>query len=253
MNGYADRFTKRLHSLYSNRGISVAAFDCKYAHSCQAEEHRKLCRGAEAHVGEMYGDPVRIVFVSHDTGADGQESPRGECLEVRRNIVQAVQLIDKPNPHMRGTILTLKEVLPDTPEGDLLKKFALTNSAKCSGDSSGSVHNELYRNCRNHGLAELRELEPHLVVTQGVHSRDMLGPLQYLTNDELSSFDLREGEKDQVRRYLRRWTGDGGDVDVVVIKAPHPSAPGPWHEFRTNALRPVCKVVREQLLPRLIV
>ena len=252
MNGHAEKYTKRLRSLYDNRGISVASFDCKYAHSCQQEESRTLCRGAEAHVGEQYGNPVRVVFVSHDTGADGRVTARGESIEVRQQVVQGVRLANRPNPHMRGTILTLKAIFPDTLECDLLKKFALTNSAKCSGDSRGSVADELHRNCSNHGLAELRALEPHLVVTQGVYSRHMLGPLQYLNDDELSSFGLEEDEQDEVRRYLRRWYDNGGDAGVIVIKAPHPSAPGPWAKFKNKALRPVCEVVRLHLLANVI-
>ena len=241
MNGPAKKYTKRLRSLYDNRSISVTKFNCRYTHSCQKEEHRTLCRGAEAHVGEWYGNPARVVFVSHDTGANGRKFARGESLDVRRKVVQGVRLANRPNPHMRGTILTLQAIFPDTPECNLLRKFALTNSAKCSGGSRGAVDDELYRNCRNHGLAELRALDPHLVVTQGVHARDMLGPLQHLDDSKLLSFGLKEDEKDRVSRYLRRWDDDGGNVDVIVIKAPHPSAPGPWTTFKNKALRSVCE------------
>ena len=251
MNGHAEKYTKRLRCLYDNRGISVATFDCKYAHSCQQEEYRTLCRGAEAHVGELYGNPVRIVFVSHDTGADGRVCARGESLELRRNAVQLVRLSNGPNPHMRGTLLTLRAIFPSTPERDLLKKCALTNSAKCSGDSRGAVNIELYNNCRDHGLAELRALDPQLVISQGVRARHMLGPLQYLDENELSSFGLEEQETNEVRKYLRLWDNNGQGVNTIVVKAPHPSAPGPWATFRNKALRPVCDVVRIHLLTNL--
>ena len=62
---------------------------------------------------------------------------------------------------MRGTIATLKHLYGCRPESDLLTRFAMTNSAKCSwkDDDANMVPNKLYKNCREHGLAELKELK----------------------------------------------------------------------------------------------
>ena len=245
----ADEYTSRLNRLYDLRKISVKNFKCVYAHSCCVEESRPLRRGAEAHVGERYGDPIRVVFVSLDTGGGGE---KGEPLKKRRNVVQRVRLNRRPNPHMRGTIHTLSAIFDQSPEDpELLKRFAMTNSAKCSGSTRNAVANELYRNCRNHGLAELQALAPQLIVLQGTLARDMLGPLQHLNDAEILSFDLPATENEEVKRYLRRWHGDG--LNAIVIKAPHPSAPKYWSRFRKNAMAPVCQVVREKLLPQLAV
>ena len=245
----ADEYTSRLKRLYELRKISVKRFRCLYAHSCCVEEPRPLRRGAEAHVGERYGDPIRVVFVSLDTGGGGEI---GESLNKRRNVVQGVRLNRRPNPHMRGTIHTLSAIFGKRSEDpELLKRFAMTNSAKCSGGTRNAVAVELYRNCRNHGLAELQTLDPQLIVTQGTLARDLLGPLQHLDHTEISIFDLPTTEKQEVQKHLRRWYGAG--LNAIVIKAPHPSAPKQWSRFRKNAMAPVCQVVRDNLLPQLAV
>ena len=168
----------------------------------------------------------------------------------RREVVQSVRLDSRPRPkpHMRGTIHTLRQIFGNKPDHELLNRFAMTNCAKCSGGDRKAVNVELYRNCRNHGLAELQALAPQLIVTQGTLARDMLGPLQHLDDAETSSFNL-PAKEEEVKRHLRRWHGDR--LNVIVIKAPHPSAPKQWSRFRKNAMGPVCRVVRENLLPKL--
>ena len=65
----------KLRELYDSRKIGVSrsriTFDCDHFACCEAvakAEGRSLCKGAEAHVGEKYGDPIRLVVVSLDTG-----------------------------------------------------------------------------------------------------------------------------------------------------------------------------------------
>ena len=83
-------YVEELRKLYDCRKIGVnregITFDCEHSVCCKAaaakDKGRSLCRGAEAHVGEKYGDPIRIVFISLDTG--GSENEYGADLLERR-------------------------------------------------------------------------------------------------------------------------------------------------------------------------
>ena len=67
------KYVEDLRKLYDDRKIGVSEnsppFSCCHLKSCKAAaKNRDLCLGAEAHVGEKYGDPIRLVVVSMDTG-----------------------------------------------------------------------------------------------------------------------------------------------------------------------------------------
>ncbi len=90
----AEKYTDRLAKLYCERGISVpqtsgTKFKCQYAHSCcVAQGQEKLCWGAEAHIGERYGDPIRIVFASLDTGDNAKISSFGLSDDDKKQAVK---------------------------------------------------------------------------------------------------------------------------------------------------------------------
>ena len=169
-----DPYVEKLRELYDRRKIGVSKFACEHLACCKAAaKPRCLTKGAEAHVGEKYGKPIRLVVISLDTGGDPKEE-YGEALLERRKTIQA-ETYDCANPHMKGTIETLWHLYGrDKSESDLLKRFAMTNSAKCSGkdeSKTSMVPDKLYKNCKEHGLAELKELKPQLIVTQGAKAR----------------------------------------------------------------------------------
>ena len=84
-------YIHNLRILYDNRKIGVSEFSCCHLKSCrEAAKDRDLCLGAEAHVGEKYGDPIRLVVVSMDTGGKGAEIEKGEHLLQRRATIQGV-------------------------------------------------------------------------------------------------------------------------------------------------------------------
>ena len=170
-----DGYAYGLKMLYDERRISVDEFSCCHQESCkEASPDRELTTGAEAHVGRRYGDPIRLVIVSLDTGGGASEA-HGENLEARRCNIEK-QRYENTNPHMRGTIAVLQSIYGSGDEGDLLQRFAMINSAKCAGrDKDKSVvPDQLYKNCRDHGLAELGVLDPELIVAQGARARSMI-------------------------------------------------------------------------------
>ena len=252
-------YVEKLRKLYDCRKIGVSKnspdFACDhFAACCKAaakDKSRSLCKGAEAHVGENYGDPIRIVFISLDTG--GSEKEFGEDLLERRKTIQAVTY-DCANPHMKGTIATLKHLYGCLSDSDLLRRFAMTNSAKCSGKdkSARMVRDKLYENCKEHGLAELKALEPQLVVAQGERARNLLKRRcideqkiqKYVPRLMWKDADVRLWICTQVKEYLKYW--ENGDQLVPVLQCPHPSAPSRlWQRFETTMLPTLAHFLRQ--------
>ena len=93
--------------------IGVGNFACPHLKSCRAaaKAHgRYLSLGAEAHVGDKYGTPIRLVFVALDTGGRGYRTWRGEDLATRREVIQVSSRRPKANPHMKGTLQILNQL-----------------------------------------------------------------------------------------------------------------------------------------------
>ena len=253
-------YVEKLRKLYDCRKIGVLEgkekFACCRLESCEAAAKGRdgLVKGAEAHVGEKYGDPIRLVVISLDTGG-GSGEEYGECLKRRKTIQAATYDDPKTNKHMKGTIETLWHLYGrHNPECDLLKRFAMTNSAKCSGKDKKKdrVPDKLYKNCREHGLAELKELNPQLVVTQGAKARDLL-EYREINKEEIRGHvhslmwkdaDVRPWICTQVKEYLKYWKN--GDQCVPVLQCPHPSArQGQWQRFERTMLPTLAHFLRQ--------
>ena len=250
-----DPYVEKLRKLYDRRKIGVSKFACEHLACCKAAaKPRCLTKGAEAHVGEKYGKPIRLVVISLDTGGDPDEE-YGEALLERREAIQAVTY-DCANRHMKGTIETLWHLYGrDKSESDLLKRFAMTNSAKCSGkdESKTSVPDKLYKNCKEHGLAELKALKPQLIVTQGTWARYMLD-CRDIDEEEIRKYMpcsiwddlyLRSWIYKQLKKYLKYW--NNGKRDVPVLQTIHPSARGgQWPLFKMTILPIAAYIIRQQ-------
>ena len=257
-------YGEKLRKLYDRRKIGVLkgkeTFNCEHFACCKAAAKAKgrndLVKGAEAHVGKKYGDPIRLVVISHDTGGCEKDEYGADLCERRKDIKKTANC--KKNPHMKGTIATLKHLYGCRPESDLLKRFAMTNSAKCSGkdEKKDSVPAKLYKNCRKHGLAELKELNPQLVVTQGGLAKDLLKcqDIQGIDEQEIrkhvpcSIWDdlyLKSWICKQLTGHLKYWKN--GKQKVLVFQTTHPSAPGQWQLFEKTILPIAAYVIRQQL------
>ena len=259
------KYIHNLRILYDNRKIGVSEnsppFSCCHLKSCRAAaKNRDLCLGAEAHVGEKYGDPIRLVVVSMDTGG-GAEIEKGEHLLQRRINVQGVTYEEakrEKNWHMMGTIKTLRHLYGygQKSDSDLLQRFAMINSAKCSGkdDDKSSMPWKLYKNCWDHGHVELKKLDPELIVAQGAYARNLLNP-QEIDEGEIRRHipNLTWGDADvgawictQIREYLKYWKN--GNRNVLMIQAPHPAARGgQWQLFVRIMLPTIAHVIRQWL------
>ena len=164
---------------------------------------------------------------------------------------------------MMGTIKTLRHLYGygQKPDCDLLQRFAMINSAKCSGkdDDKSSMPWKLYKNCWDHGHVELEKLDPELIVAQGAYVRDLLNP-QEIDEDEIrrhiSIPNLTWGDADvgtwictQTREYLKYWKN--GNRNVLMIQAPHPAARGgQWQLFVRIMLPTIAHVIRQWLYIR---
>ena len=131
----------------------------------------------------------------------------------------------------------------------------MTNSAKCSGkdESTTSVPDKLYKNCKEHGLAELKELNPQLVVTQGGKATYLLDCRdidekeirEYVPCSIWDDLYLRSWIYKQLKKYLKYW--ENGDQLVPVLQCPHPSArSGQWQLFKMTILPIAAYIIRQQ-------
>ncbi|MBN1947547.1 MAG: hypothetical protein JW797_17885 [Bradymonadales bacterium] len=105
-------------------------------------------------------------------------------------------------------------------------QYALTNAVKCvwyTGNMSSTSTPEMMRNCASHLRAELDLLQPHLVVTQGVHPRQTLLDLF----PELYEAAIFVGS----RRKAQVFTSHR----LVVLATPHP-ARCPGFLYKVNLL-----------------
>ena len=252
-------YVDSLRILYDDRKIGVSkcspSFACRHLDSCKAAaEPRKLRNGSEAYIGDKYGDPIRLVVVSLDTGG-GAEDEKREDNPMRWKGIEELTF-DGANRHMKGTIQTLQHLYGCKPESDLLPRFAMINSAKCSGkdNDKSMVPGKLYENCRDHGLAELGVLNPQLVVTQGAKAKDLLA-CWAIDQKEIQEHmpSLIWGDVDvgswictQVKEHLKYWKN--GNQCVPVLQCPHPSARGgQWQRFKKTMLPTVAHVIRQWL------
>ena len=253
-------YVEELRKLYDCRKIGVSKnsppFACCCLESCEAAAKGRggLVKGAEAHVGEKYGDPIRIVVISLDTGGGSGEESGADLCQRRKDIKKTANC--EKNPHMRGTIATLKHLYGCRSESDLLTRFAMTNSAKCSGKDKKKdrVPDKLYKNCREHGLAELKELNPQLVVTQGTMARNLLD-CRCIDEEEIQKHmhmpssltwgdaDVRSWICTQVKEHLKYW--NNGKRDVPVLQTIHPSAWGQWQRFERTMLPTLAHFLRQ--------
>lgn len=255
-------YVDSLRILYDDRKIGVGKssppFACRYLDSCNAAaEPRKLRNGSEAYIGDKYGDPIRLVVVSLDTGGRAEDEKREDNPMCWVGIEELT--FDEANRQMKGTIQTLQHLYGCKPESDLLPRFAMTNSAKCSGKDNdmSMVPGELYENCRDHGLAELGVLNPQLIVTQGSRARYMLDCCD-IDEEEIrehvpgliwEDVDVGSWICTQAKEHLKYWKN--GDQPVLVLQCPHPSArQGQWQRFERTMLPTLAHVVR-QWLPNL--
>ena len=252
----ADR-RNQLQSFYADNGLLVRDFHCQHALACAEAAGCALYQGSEAHVGTRYGEGLRVVVVSLDTGGEG------EPMDGRRTTIEGLYRPDGDtshmNPHMRGTTELLHAIYgtePNADGGNLYELYAMTNAAKCSrgGPGSAKVPDELYGNCSGYVVQELACLAPQMIVTQGNEAWRALGVAERLSDEhqgilyawvaDLSAHVVVADWLGSLAiEYLRTVfvAGEG----VPTLKAIHPSArAGQWQRFVRTGLRPVVAMAK---------
>lgn len=248
----------RLHQFYLDRGIAAYdGFNCANLDDCQTYvPNMKLYKGSEAHIGQHYDTLRKVVVVSTDRG-EGSEDVWGRSQEIE-GLGADIDTSDL-DPLMRGTLLLLKELLPDAPADDIWNYFAMTNSAKCCirDKTMNSAPVQLYSSCAEHSWAEIVALDPQIIVTQGS-----------LAQICLSGRGKTLGEKDS-RKIVRKYCGPkchqaivdvnvkiledclevvelSNHKDAIWLKTPNPSARGGiWQRFADYQLPIIALAARD--------
>ena len=248
------KWTKKLRSFYDENGISVEGFCCEYQKDCVAASPRPLHHGAEAHVGSRYGQGMRVVVISLDTGHEPAD------LTARRDRIEGLGT-EGLNPHMQGTTLLMSRLLADiVPVGATPHAYySMINAAKCSAsdDSRSKVPTALYNNCRFFAVTEVSLLEPQLSVTQGNDAERAFGRPTPLPEQRLRASAEELGATGKSvdwfvslgREYLGQISLTGNSA-VLTLAAPHPAArDGRWQLFQRIALDPLVEMIGTMVGP----
>lgn len=244
-----DSYEQRLKAFYHCHGLRVDKFQCSHTDQCREKAKCKLSQGAEAHLGKHFGQDLRVVVVSLDTGGTS------DAMENRRREIEAVHFKGPENPHMKGTKELLEAIFGNNE--NVFELYAMTNAAKCSrGDDSSSdkVPDALYKNCKEYVLPELECLDPQLIVTQGAKAWEALKlehPAPVLPAELDNWIDSQAAGSKVVHGWLKSLAKEYlnmlriADRDVPIMKTIHPSArQGQWGMFVRTALQPIVAMAK---------
>ena len=172
---------EQLKTYYKSNGILPTAFRCPHATKCSANSPRFT--GAKAtSLGTEYekGNGPRLLFLSLDSGS-ADANPVKRTFEALRAEERTQDVNNLPkNKHWYLTHLMAWELLrPFHPHLTIAKMrpyFAHVNSAKCcqNNPQRGKASSVLFDNCRDYIPAELRILQPDVIVTQGGEAKDVI-------------------------------------------------------------------------------
>ena len=246
-------YVDKLEYFYAKKGLLTRQFQCQYASACKEAAKCELSQGAEAHVGSRYGENLRVVVVSLDTGGDSYS------MEKRRSELEAIRPGEKLNPHMRGTTELLKAIYSIKAENDgrnPYELYAMINAAKCSRkdeNSNRQAPRDLFQNCSGYVEPELACLAPQLIVTQGTNARLWPGSQGELSDAHWSIL-AKWVAGQSAERVVHDWlcslakeylgTASVSDRDVPVLKSVHPSAWGQWGRFARTSFQPVVAMAK---------
>ena len=218
---------EKLQAYYNSEGIVPGdGFACKNKDICPDYKDYVLERGMQCHVGEKYGEKIRILVASLDCGGGG-----ADLMDDRIKNVVEVAVSGPLNLHMRGTYQALSYFLEDDPakcihpeSSNLVHYMVMTNTCKCCKKGATSqMGYEYFWNCRDHTLAEISIIKPQIILFQGKNSiagcHEMLSPIEGIENQEVS-------ERLRVFNY--------GDLKCYAVLCIHPSARGRQYKRRAH-------------------
>lgn len=239
-----DAIVATLRSFYAKHRIHVGEFDCPHRLKCKEfATPRPLMKGMEAHVGSLYGEALRIVVVSLDSGNSS------EALEDRTQTIEPITPDSAGNQHMYGTALMVQNLIKaERPSAHPMAHVAMLNSAKCAGDDGtmNTVPFSVHYKCRNYLFEELRILKPDLIWLQGRIIRDVvsdhLAPLSksgslsaWIPGVDAQRQRLASLVEPIAHEYL--YLLDDGERQTTAIVTPHPSDRyGRWALFQRSVM-----------------
>lgn len=212
----SEQIKKELQAYYNSEGIvSGDGFACKNKDLCSGNYER----GMQCHLGDKYGEKIRILVASLDCGNGG----KGTIEERTGNVVSDANQ-KKRNPHMRGTFQALSYFLDDKEPSVLVHYMVMTNTCKCCLlGTADQMKYQYFWNCRNHTLAEISIIKPQVILFQGKNSvagcREMLSTIEGIEDHEIS-------ESLRVFNY--------GDLKCYAVLCIHPSARGRQYKRRAH-------------------
>lgn len=209
-----------IQALYARRGIvpSSADFNCRSLHRCSESGRVNLRKGNWAYVGADYGDArieghaAKILFVAMDRG--GAWGSDDEPFEETQRSFRATTEVP-PNPHMRGLVLTMRALTDERSQRAFAGQYALTNAVKCIRSTKSQATNAsttMISQCASHLRAEIDELAPDVLITQGTHPTATVRGLH-------SGMELIK----EFHGATGRQTGVWRTPNRIVLTMPHPA------------------------------
>ena len=201
----------KLNEFYNTFGIVPdESFNCPKMEECN-KKGIKLAQGMQCHVGSKYGEKgvPKVMVVSLVCGDGGIET-----IVNRTNTIEGLINKNKINPHMRGTIDCISDVLKFENKKDSLKYYVMTNSCKCSREvgQTDQLPEFFYEQCAEYKINEIDLVKPDIIYLQG--RRALIG----------LKFENIEGLSVQISEYLKYLVI--GDKKYYAVQCIHPSARG---------------------------
>ena len=205
-------------------------FCCPNVPSCPGN----YARGMQCHVGYKYGDALKVVVSSMDSGKGGADT-----IEKRTRHVYEKH----DNPHMKGTLKAVSMLLDKDPE-DSINYMAMINACKCC-DLYSTNHMKIgyYRNCTTHKINEYRILKPDVILFQGQEYFSLAGCRQYLHEIEDAHVDPT------IKKFLKKYSD--GEIECYGVICIHASARGrsfkKRKEFYDEIFPRIAQYIKEKL------
>jgi len=169
-----------IRQLHKIRGITPIAdgqsFGCKHLSDCRSSADRRgneFYTGQWPYVGTEYGKalvggvPTGVMFVAMDRGGY-DESDLPSFADTQESYRRSAH--SPSNPHMGSVSVILKFLLDSDDPEVRSHQYALANTIKCvegTGSMTTKPSSVMRKNCSGHLRAEIDQLEPHIIVTQG--------------------------------------------------------------------------------------
>ena len=237
------------------------AFVCTHGATCRSSASAKsfgFAAGQLSYVGDAYacqvGDaPLRILIVSMQVG--DAEAPVSMTRRAEQLATRIPETPGMRNPHMRGVTRALQilhgldidnEHLNDRTH--VLHAYAMANSVLCSAlptegrSRRGKPTDVMLRNCAHHLTRTLEALQPVIVHTQGMDTRDVI---------------------ERITQPVRRHSNEVSTVRIggrtaILCATSHPAAgpPSSWSSLKpgsyfSETVSPALRLARELALTSL--